>query len=274
MSFLHFCLVSVYHSSSRRDNFSQGVVFLLAVSLSITFFLVYQQRATKNGKFSGTSKKTNAPRFVEALLLLASAVIKADGKILPNELAVVHKRISRDFSKARAYQYIQQLDECLNKTVKVEKICAVVKKQFTVAQRIQLMYFLIGTAVSNGLLVDAEYNLLKKITLQLGLSSRQMNSLFSMYDFERVAHQYQHQTNEKTRPQKSQASKLNRAYTILEITPSATVNEIKKAYRKLAKLHHPDKVIHLGADFQKNAKRKFQLIANAYALIKEKRKIP
>lgn len=58
---------------------------------------------------------------------------------------------------------------------------------------------------------------------------------------------------------------------VLELKESATTDEIKSAYRKLAKIHHPDRVVHLGGQFQKNAKVKFQKIAEAYGIIKEKK---
>ena len=60
---------------------------------------------------------------------------------------------------------------------------------------------------------------------------------------------------------------------ILGLTANASDKEIKKAYRKLAKLHHPDKVAHLGGMHQNTAKEKFQIIVDAYDLIKEKRDV-
>jgi DnaJ like chaperone protein len=54
---------------------------------------------------------------------------------------------------------------------------------------------------------------------------------------------------------------------------SSTVSdqEIKKAYRKMAKKYHPDKVAHLGAEHQKGAEEKFKKVQEAYILIKKRR---
>jgi len=65
--------------------------------------------------------------------------------------------------------------------------------------------------------------------------------------------------------------KSDSAYKILEITPDATDEEVKKAYRKMALKYHPDKVTHLGDDIQKTAKEKFQELNNAYEEIKKQR---
>ncbi len=53
-------------------------------------------------------------------------------------------------------------------------------------------------------------------------------------------------------------------YTILEIPTSATLEEIKKAYRRQANRYHPDKVAHLGQDLQELAGKRFHEIQWAY----------
>ena len=53
------------------------------------------------------------------------------------------------------------------------------------------------------------------------------------------------------------------AYKVLEIDPSATDEEVRAAYRRLALKHHPDRVATLGEDIRKAAEEKFQNINNA-----------
>lgn len=61
------------------------------------------------------------------------------------------------------------------------------------------------------------------------------------------------------------------AYKILEINKSDSDQKVKKAYRDLAKKHHPDKVQHLGEAYVKAAQEKFQKIQKAYERIKAER---
>ena len=63
------------------------------------------------------------------------------------------------------------------------------------------------------------------------------------------------------------------AYKILEIEPSASNDELKKAYRELAKKYHPDKVSHLGDDVKKAAEEKFTKLNAAYEAVKQERGI-
>lgn len=61
-------------------------------------------------------------------------------------------------------------------------------------------------------------------------------------------------------------------YEILGVTRPAGLEEIKRAYRLQASRYHPDKVSHLGEEFQTLAKEKFQEIQWAYEqLLKENR---
>jgi uncharacterized membrane protein YkvA (DUF1232 family) len=53
-------------------------------------------------------------------------------------------------------------------------------------------------------------------------------------------------------------------YMVLGIQKGASKEEIKKAYKSLAAQYHPDKVQHLGDDFQKLAHEKFVAIQKAY----------
>ena len=64
---------------------------------------------------------------------------------------------------------------------------------------------------------------------------------------------------------------VNSAYKILEIDPSASDDEVKKAYKKMAIKHHPDKVESLGEDVKKAAEEKFKSIVAAYEAIKKER---
>lgn len=53
-------------------------------------------------------------------------------------------------------------------------------------------------------------------------------------------------------------------YEILELMPGASRGEIKKAYRRLLGMYHPDKFAHLGAEFERTAQRRTQEIIAAY----------
>ena len=62
-------------------------------------------------------------------------------------------------------------------------------------------------------------------------------------------------------------------YSTLELDPSASLSAIKLAYRRLALLHHPDK-LKQGAspDDVEGANQRFQAIGLAYAVLKDEKR--
>lgn len=59
-------------------------------------------------------------------------------------------------------------------------------------------------------------------------------------------------------------------YTVLGVARNASADEIKKAYRRLVNTYHPDKVGHMGEEFQQLAEEKFKEIQEAYLQLKTK----
>jgi molecular chaperone DnaJ len=59
---------------------------------------------------------------------------------------------------------------------------------------------------------------------------------------------------------------LENPYNTLGVSPTATTDEIKKAYRSLAMRHHPDRNTHPGAE------NRFNAIKTAYELLSDPKK--
>ena len=111
-----------------------------------------------------------------------------------------------------------------------------------------MLHLLFGVAQADGKVDVSELNMIASIAGYIGLSSKDFESIKSMF-----------------------VEDVDSAYKILEIDRNATDDEVKKAYRKMAVKYHPDKVRHLGEDFQKNAKQKFEKVNDAYEKIKKER---
>jgi hypothetical protein len=59
-------------------------------------------------------------------------------------------------------------------------------------------------------------------------------------------------------------------YTLLEVSPRASPDEIKAAYKRAVARYHPDKVTHLGKEFQELAHKKLLAIQRAYEILQSK----
>ena len=59
-------------------------------------------------------------------------------------------------------------------------------------------------------------------------------------------------------------------YRVLGLDKRATLAEAKKAYRKLLRMHHPDKFAHMGPAYEATARRRTQVIIAAFQAIQRK----
>ena len=62
---------------------------------------------------------------------------------------------------------------------------------------------------------------------------------------------------------KTQSSALRQAYDELGVSPDATDQELRAAYKRLAILYHPDRVNNLSEDVRREAERKLKRINEA-----------
>ena len=69
----------------------------------------------------------------------------------------------------------------------------------------------------------------------------------------------------------SGGSSIEDAYKVLGISPSATDEEVRRAYRDLVRKNHPDRVATLGDDVREAAKKKMQEINEAKERIYKER---
>ena len=186
--------------------------------------------------------------FLVSLRVLSAAVMKADGKVMRSELDYVKNFIRRNFGDFAVPQALKILQDLLQKEINLPEVCAQIKLYMDMPQRLQLMHFLVGIAQADGHVSSSELEELKRIATYLGISERESQSIFSMF-----------------------SNKVEDAYKVLEITPEATDDEVKKAYKKMALKHHPDRVETLGEDVKKAAEEKFKAISVAYETIKKER---
>ena len=187
--------------------------------------------------------------FLMSLLVLSASVIKADGKTSSQELATLRSFFTRNFGAQAGNEAEEIVRELLTKDYNLYEVCGQIRSCMDYSQRLQLYHYLVALGASDGL-HQREVDVLETIATYIGLSKAEVDSIFAQF-----------------RP--SNDSK----YRILEIESSATDEEVKKAYRKMAIKYHPDKVATLGEDVQKAAEEKFKAVNQAYEAICRERGI-
>ena len=192
--------------------------------------------------------------FSVSLLVLCAAVMKADGKVVVGELDFVRDFFKRNFGEKKAEERILLLRDILKQNIPVRDVCIQIKAHIDHASRLEMLHLLFGIATADGSVANEEDELIKSIAYWLGISS---------YDYESI----------KAMFLKGSRSDITWAYKVLETNEEASTEDLKKAYRKMAVKFHPDKVSHLGVEYQKDATEKFKKVQEAWELIKKKHKI-
>lgn len=186
--------------------------------------------------------------FSAALMVLCAAVMKADQKLLKSELEFIRAFFNRTFGEAHTRERMLLFREILKQEIQIGAVCQQVRGNIDHASRLQLLHLLFGLANSDGEVSRDELIVLQQIATLIGISDKDFISLRAMF-----------------------VQDANYAYKILEIDPSVSHEEVKKAYRKMAMKYHPDKVHHLGPEYQQDAQEKFRKINEAYETIKKQR---
>jgi DnaJ like chaperone protein len=209
--------------------------------------------------------------FTNILLRLIAEIVSVDGKEVGKELKYVQSILSKYFDGVRVKELLSAITFFIDKgDLNYEPICKILAVKFNYQSKIQLMHLLTGICATDSLISKKEEALLKNVAREIRLPFATFNQILLMHHFKYEREKEQNQYRRKRTKYTSQ-SQLKTAYGILGIAESAESNQIKKAYRKLAVIHHPDKVAYLGGEIQKLAKEKFQIISDAYELIKKKK---
>jgi len=203
-------------------------------------------REQQRGSASYQEQQRNS--FLVSLLVLSSAVIKADGKVAQTELAYVREFIRRNFGFIAENEAMRILNELNYKNVDIYSVGRQIASNMNYSQRLQLFHYLTELANADGDLCEQEKTVLESIANAIGINYADTSSIIAMF-----------------------YKSSDAAYKVLEISPNATNDEVKTAFRKMAMKNHPDKVATLGPDVQKAAAEKFRQIQEAYETIKKQR---
>ena len=210
---------------------------------------------TKNVSINQSSQprlNTNESDFKMSLLVLVACIMKADGTATKSELNVVKRFLVVNFGEQGALEALQILKKLLNQPIDVNQVSMQINRYMNYSAKLQLVRFLFDVAYADGFIHTSELLIIEQVSNIFGISPA---------DFISIKAPFTKQTD------------TNWAYKTLEIEPTASDEELKKAYRRMAMKYHPDKVNDLGEDVKQSANEKFRSINDAYENIKKSRGI-
>ncbi len=208
--------------------------------------------ASSASSSAGSKQSTRVADIKVSLLVLIACVIKVDGHVKKTELDLVKRFLVRNYGEQGALEALQILKSLLQQEIDPTAVANQIRDNVNYSTRLELLHFLFDLANSDGEFADSEMQMIERISNGLNVSAADFRALAALF----------HKTKDP-----------NWAYEALEITPGATNDEVKKAYRRMAMKYHPDKVASAGEEMHQKATEKFRAVNEAYEHIKAQRGI-
>ena len=210
---------------------------------------------------TGTQHDVNA-----ALMVLIAAVMKSDGQVTRSELNYVKKFLLTNYGEERGKELLQLLGRLVKQDIPLGNVCQQIKVNTDYNTRYHMVDFLSLLAAADGLFHPADIGTLHYIAQQLGISAQDYTSIYERHVGSEDTHYSGNSSNTGT-----SSSYGKDPYKVLGISSSATDDEVRRAYRKMAMKYHPDRVAGMGEEIQRNAAEQMKEINLAYDIIKQRR---
>jgi DnaJ like chaperone protein len=187
-------------------------------------------------------------RFVELLIQILIHIVKADGHVDQREINVITNYLYKlmNYNELDILWINDLIKKALEKNYPLETLCAEFNTKFNYESKLMLLELVYAIAFADGKYSASEKLLVQQIIDLLSIQATDNNRLKSFYKDEISAEHH---------------------YSVLGIKEGASKDEIKKAYKNACKKHHPDKVHHLGQEFQKIAEEKMRQINESYTYL-------
>lgn len=225
--------------------------------IGVLIATLFEKNGVDNQTSSSTNRTFRAQRTTAgdvrvSIIVLIACVIKSDGRVLKSEINYIKPFLLKTFGEAGAKQALLLLKELLKQDIDAKAVAQQIGQHINYSTRLELVHLLLAVANADGELHELELEIISSISMNMSIQDADYQSILALYQRSKDA---------------------NWAYTALEITPSATNEEVKKAYRRMAMKYHPDKVANAGEEIRQQATDKFRAINEAYEHIKQQRGI-
>ena len=211
-----------------------------------------------------------------ALLVLIASVMKADGTVHRSELDYVKRFLAKNYGEEKGKVLLGMLRDLVKPEtyIDIDAVCLQIKQNSDYTTRYHMVDFLFGLSVTDNSYTTTENTVMRAISFRLGINQRDYISMFTRHVSSHTRNRgsadgggYSNSSYSST----SSSSSYSDPYKVLGLDSSATDEEVKKAYRRLAMKYHPDKVENMGEEVKKSAEAQFRKINEAYEQIKTAR---
>ncbi len=230
-----------------------GVLVFIALFLGVSFW-IQKKVATYE-----QSQSESHNRFVWLLVQILIHTAKIDGQITREEVQTIHRffQYNLRYSQTQMLWVKELIKEAANSVQSLDALLQEFKSTFAYEPRIILLELVFQVLFTKRSVPENELKVAYYIAAYLDISE---------YDLRTIEAKYRYNQQYGAAASQDLAGKH---YATLGLEKGASMEEIKKAYRKLSMQYHPDKVAHLGDEFRAIAEAKMKDINAAYDYFKK-----
>lgn len=190
--------------------------------------------------------QTRAGDFGLSLMVLLPPVVRADQQVSQPELDFVHYFFVTTFGTEQAQDLMGLLQNIFEQDYSLREVCHQIHTLMDYPSCLEIVHLLFGLAQADGHIDLEEVRVIREISGYIGISQRDFESIQAMF-----------------------LKGTDALYQILQVDRAASRKAVEQAYQRMCDTHHPDRVGHLGPEFQQLAEEKFRAVTEAYQRIKE-----
>lgn len=224
----------------------------------IAYIIVSLFTFGRGGASTAGINRDDLVEYLTDIMMLFSYIASSDGKVSRNEVEYVKQFLTASFPDDP--ELVRELIEKFRlfnenpSEINLENAAYGINRRAEYSRKIALFSMLVNLSV-HSLQPEQTFKALTQIGRMLNLSEYDIISLLSYYSrrspqYERAGYDY---------------------YGVLGVDRNATDQEVKRRYKELVKIYHPDKLINMPESFRKDAEDKFKMVNEAYKEIKRER---
>ncbi len=231
-----------------------GIILLVAIFWGFSYWM--QKKVATYEQSQSESRN----RFVWLLVHILMHTAKIDGRITKDEIQTIHRffQYNLHYNQTQMLWVKEIIKEATSSSPSLDSLLEEFKSTFAYEPRLILLELVFQILYTKKDVPEDELQIARRIAAYLAISA---------YDQRTIEARFKYGRQYTTAPGRDT---VDRHYATLGLNKGASMEEIKKAYRKLSMKYHPDKVRHLGEEFQKIAEEKMKEINGAYEYFKKK----